>query len=175
MPLSLTQPADDSLDWGADVNKNFGDIETLVNAIETDLAAAEANIIANAAAIAVNAADLGAHNRGDAAADDWDEATLTADGAWHELDLSAKVPVGTSLVIFRLYAKDDIINSYMLFRKKGETNNVNVSNLRIAVANVHHTKDAFVFCDGDRKIEYFMSNVVWTSIGLTVAGSWKGG
>jgi hypothetical protein len=52
MTLSLNKPADDSVDWGDDVNQNFTDIEDAVNGLGTLAAQDAASVAINGGAIA---------------------------------------------------------------------------------------------------------------------------
>lgn len=111
-------------------------------------------------------------DRGDPAAPDWTEISLTKDGAWHDLDLSPIVPAGAIAVQLRCHLIDDVAGSLIIFRKNGNTNLYNCQSMSIQVANIPRDRCMTVFCDTNRVIEYFASGVVWTSIQLVVCGWW---
>ncbi len=111
-------------------------------------------------------------DRGDVGAWDFTHADLTKDNYWHDLDLSAIVPAGTTAVQLRVQIKDDSIARAIIFRKKGHTGFWNIARLRIQVANVEIEGDIMVPLDNDRKINYLATGAVWTLIGISVRGWW---
>lgn len=111
-------------------------------------------------------------NRGDPAAFDFTVIGFTCDGAWHDMNLSTIVPAGATLVAMRLLIKDDVVGSRITFRRRGDTNEYNVSDFFILTANQSQGHDMIVRCDGDRRIQYKASAVAWISISLCVKGWW---
>ena len=111
-------------------------------------------------------------DRGDPTAYDWTEATLTADGAWHDLDLSSIIDEGTKAVQLTVEGYDDSLNA-IYFRKKGNANSVSKASWYNPIINQTHSQDLIVACDINGVIEYWMSAVVWTSLDITVKGWWK--
>lgn len=113
------------------------------------------------------------HDRGDPAAHDYTQATLTTDGSWNNLDLSGIVPAGAKTVLLRVILRDGAIGQSLAFRKNGNANTVNAAEVVNQVANINLDTDVMVSCDTDRVIEYNGSNVVWDVIRMTVRGWWK--
>lgn len=107
------------------------------------------------------------NDRGDPAAVDYTEATLSLDNAWHTLDLSAIVGAIACLVHLRLYVFHASI-AYFFVRKNGNTNEFNAGQLTNP-ANAFDSDDLFVQSDDDGKIEYKGSAGI-TSLDVTVAG-----
>jgi hypothetical protein len=112
-------------------------------------------------------------DRGDVANADYTEATLTTNGAWHDLNLGTICPVGTKAILIELTIKDDAIGSYLQLRPNGYVNASNTSIIRVQVANLFDDKDAIISCDSNRVIEYWASNTTFTNIYVTVKGYWK--
>lgn len=109
-------------------------------------------------------------DRGDPAAPDKQAVDLTKDGAWHDWDLSAIVPANAKAVVFRVAMQDDAVASRIGFRQNGNANTVNVQWTDVHVANLTVNGNFIVACDGSRIVEYFVTNVVWTFIQITVVG-----
>lgn len=113
------------------------------------------------------------YDRGDVVNADYTEATLTTNGAWHDLDLSAICPQGTKAILIEMTIKDDANGNYIQLRPNGFTNSSNTSILRVQVANVFIDGDFIISCDTNRIIEYWATNTTFTNIYLTVKGYWK--
>lgn len=111
-------------------------------------------------------------DRGDPAAADWTKDTLTADGAFHDLDLSSIVPAGAKAVLISITVKDDAAGSRVLLRKNGNSNSWNVGVATTQVANLRHFEDVVIPCDTNRVIEYELTNTVWTEIYFLIKGWW---
>lgn len=111
-------------------------------------------------------------DRGDPAGADYTQATLTADGTWRDLNLSAIVPAGAHRV--RLYGqiKDGVAGRYIAFRKNGHVNNFNLLVVQENVANLDEYFQGEVECDTNRIIEYQISNAVIAAITVVVIGWW---
>jgi len=109
-------------------------------------------------------------DRGDLAAYDWTTGVFTTDALWHPLDCSAKVPVGTTHILFNLVVKDDLTSQHFFLRKYGNANNYNAGRLYTMVANEWAVQMMIVACDADRKVEYVAANTTWANIYLTVLG-----
>lgn len=111
-------------------------------------------------------------NRGDPANPDYTQATLTADGSWHELDLSSIVPDRAKAVVMVLRVRDDEVRNYLRFRRLGNINEDNVSELWTQVSNIFISKDLTIPLDENRKIEYNLQFTSFDLIWLTVKGWW---
>jgi len=113
---------------------------------------------------------LGYHDIGDSAAADFDEGDLTTDATWNDLDLSGIVGTGVKLVHLYIVIADDAAASIFAVKQKGNTNNWNAAYVRTQVANVYVDADVFVLTDEDGVIEYYGSNLAFTSIDIVVRG-----
>lgn len=108
-------------------------------------------------------------DRGDPAAVDWDETDLTADGAWHDLDLSSIVPAGAVCVMLRVRLEARVQSLH--FRKNGNSNEINTTGVETGGgAGIMH-QDLFVAPDSNAVIEYKLSGPI-TSAEITVGGWW---
>lgn len=111
-------------------------------------------------------------DRGDPSAVDFDEGDLTADGAWHTLDLSGIVPSGASVVFLSLLCRTSVAQAFAGFRKNGNVNIRNISYINTQVANIAIGYDLIVFCDSNRLIEYLLWPGSWTYLYITIKGWW---
>jgi len=109
-------------------------------------------------------------NRGDPAAWDWDKTDLTTDETWNDLDCSGVVPAGAKAVLLKAFISDDAVGSYLRFRRKGNSNDINRSEVRTYVISEYHFGDLVVPCDTDRFIQYYGKNVAFTAIYLVIGG-----
>jgi len=114
-------------------------------------------------------------SRGDPAVEaaDFTQATLTTDGTWRDLDLSAIVPAGVKLVELFVNCTDDVIGRVLKFRKKGSVSEYAISLIRTQVINLTNDANMQVECNTLRQIQYNATNAVWTAIGIFVLGYWK--
>lgn len=110
-------------------------------------------------------------DRGDPATSDWNQATLTLDGAWHELDISAIVPTNASAILFRGLMRDGAIAKRLGFRKAGHVNAFNTSIMYTQVADVFIQQDCIIAVTTNQKIEYIADAGI-DLIFLTIAGWW---
>ena len=108
-------------------------------------------------------------DRGDPAAVDFTEADLSLVTAWRDLSLSAIVPAGAKAVVIATTITDNLVGSRIKLRKNGNTNAINVAQLKTQVANNANNADKIVACDNDRKIEYDVT-VGTDDLNLTIAG-----
>lgn len=113
-------------------------------------------------------------DRGDPAVADWSKLTLTGDSAWHDLDLSSIVPIGTNFVLLRVAMDADNVDKKLSFRKKGHTGEVNIAECRVVVIDLPHHYGKTVAVSADRIIQYRLSTVVWRELLITVAGWYVG-
>ncbi len=117
------------------------------------------------------AAGGGFVDRGDLAAHDWTQATLTIDSAYHDLDLSGIIPLGTKLVLFRVRMSDDVTAQGFNLKTKGDVNEINRVESNTQVANIYIADDKFVVPDANRKVEYKITTGV-NNVYLNVGGWW---
>jgi hypothetical protein len=111
-------------------------------------------------------------DRGDPASDDF--TSFTQDTAWHDIDLSAIVPVNYRFVLLRFRGLSSNQTGYaIVFRRKGNVNSINNAFVLAAALGTWVYKDILVSCDTNRKIQYQINNTdVWQSIYLTVSAYW---
>jgi hypothetical protein len=112
-------------------------------------------------------------DRGNPANPDWTQLTITQDAAYHDLDLSGIVPIGTKAVLLTVGILSTSANRLLRFRKKGNSNNINITETRTQVANQAIYALVVVGVDENRLIEYYASNAAFTGINVTVSGWWK--
>jgi len=113
------------------------------------------------------------NDRGDPSSWDFSKTDFTADGGYHVLDLSSKVPEGTTLVHLLVHALTAYNNSLIIFRKNGNINDVNREIIYVRHGNNTYLESKWVACDADRKIEYWTTDVVWVSLDVMVRGWFK--
>jgi len=111
-------------------------------------------------------------NRGDPSAFDFTQANLTADGAWNDLDLSSIVPAGAIAVLLLVNLNENSIGPKIKFRKNGNANNINISEIYPQVSGLDISKEITVFLDTNRVIEYLLSVTGWDQINIVVRGWW---
>lgn len=104
-------------------------------------------------------------DRGDPAAPDWTEATLTADGSWHTLDLAGIVgeAVGSNLVHLRLGTRMEIDPHGELIMSLRTKGNVNVHNAVMrfeGTVGITVDEDCWVFMNADAQIEYSIISTI---------------
>ena len=100
-------------------------------------------------------------------------ASLTTDGAYHDLDLSLIIPNGTVAVLLRVALIDDAAGSYILFRKEGDANVDRVMVVRSQVANVWNEGDGIMPIGESKKLQYATSNLTFSDMLIVVKGWWK--
>lgn len=107
---------------------------------------------------------------GDLAAFHFELAAFTTDGTWRDLDLSAIIPEGVSMVHVRASVTDDAVGSIFGLRKNGLSNGVNVQLVATQVANQLIEMNAWIPVGSDRIIEYYGSNLAFVSINVAILG-----
>lgn len=93
---------------------------------------------------------------------------LTADGDWHDLDLSSIVPSGTISVSMHARLASATVSAQLHMREKGNSNFINNSFMPIQVANITIGYTDTVKVDSNRVIEYWLHNSVWTTVDLII-------
>lgn len=114
------------------------------------------------------AGSTGLIDNGDLAAFSFTVGNFIADGSWHELDLSTKVPEGTYAVGLMVQVLDEVIDSAINFRTNGNSNAINVKRVSTQVINIQNEAHFIVFCDENRKIEYACSIDFFTAINVAI-------
>lgn len=107
--------------------------------------------------------------RAEQTAYDYDQTSLTKDGAWHDLDLSAIIPASAKLVLLRVGASYTAGGSYFRIGKQGDTNSFSVVNVATQVANIINEQTALVPVV-NQKIRYWCTAVSFSSLRLLVLG-----
>lgn len=118
---------------------------------------------------------VGYYDRGDPGIWDWQLVDLIADNAWHDLDLSAIVPAGATIVRFQTIFRSTSTNSRFMIREKGNVNSFNVSSIGIQLGNETLEEQLFCAPDADRVIQYRFVSPVPSFFRMTVCGWWMGG
>lgn len=111
-------------------------------------------------------------SRGDASDIDWNASDFTTNGAWHDLDCSSIVPAGIRAILARVVVKTAGSGNVLAIRKNGFTNQVNYFRVITQVANVNLEVTAILECDSDRVVEYWATNVSWTTLNVAIRGWW---
>ena len=120
----------------------------------------------------VDAAGGGFVDRGDPTGFDWDQTDLSVQNdTWNDLDLSAIVPAGAKLVLFRTLIKDASVNVVVYLREKGNVDAYNATDTRTQVSNVYLAGEALVACGSDRVVEYRITAAI-DYLGFLVKGWW---
>lgn len=111
-------------------------------------------------------------DRGDPAAFDFVHGTLTIDNTWHDLSLASIVPAGAIAVALYISIWSDAVNTVIAFRKKGNSNEFNLSKHITQVANIYNFSDLMVIPDSNRIIQYKGASGGNQEIDITVKGWW---
>ena len=114
--------------------------------------------------------NMGFQDAGDTAAVAYALGSLTTDGAWHELSLKDTIGVDAKVVYLKITLQDDAADSTILFRKDGNANEVNISEVKTQVVNQSVSYDIAVPVGNDGKIEYKGSNLVFNTIDIVIKG-----
>lgn len=112
-------------------------------------------------------------DRGDPDAYDYTHVTLTADAAWHDLDLSAIVTDDDAVLVhLGVWVKDAAANKLIRFRKNGNAYAANVAGMYTEEPNTYMTGSTMVACDVNQVIEYYISAAI-SEIYVVVRGWFK--
>ncbi len=111
-------------------------------------------------------------DRGDPASSDFEHTDLTRDAAWHAMDLSSIVSSNAIAISLSLKVSNSAANTYMGFRKNGNTNALTSILTRVQVAGIANDATVVVACDSNQVIEYIASATGWATIRVTVLGWW---
>lgn len=113
-------------------------------------------------------------DRGDPSSLDLDVGSMTVDSNWYDWDLSSVVPAGAIAVELRIYQTSDAAARRLLFRKKGNSNELNIIAHKHIVANGTEMWQGKCFCNSARVIQYFVTGASgnWANIGITIRGWW---
>jgi len=111
-------------------------------------------------------------DRGDPSSYDYAKEDLTIDGAWHDMDLSGIVPAGAKAVFIIGHLQGNGADWTIMFRKKGNVNEVNHGGMETLRANVERHRSSIIALDTNRVIQYKVDNQAWTTLDLAVRGWW---
>jgi len=110
------------------------------------------------------------HSRGDPATFDFNQAVLSTDGDWHDLDLSAIIPTGRPLVNLYVVINDSVVGASIKFRSKDITNLINIELVNILIADQDTHYSVMVQADAAGLISYWGSAIAFTKIDIGVCG-----
>jgi len=114
---------------------------------------------------------LGFVDRGDPATSDWVVGDLTADGNFYDLDCSGVVPAGAKSIIFRIMIKDNVTESYIQMRKKGNSNTIVAPTVRAQAAGLMNDGFVIIACDVNRTVEYrALGDGALTTLSIIILG-----
>jgi len=100
-------------------------------------------------------------------------ADLISDYTWRDLNFGNVVPTGATVILLRVVVSASSVGGTLAFRKNGNIYTGNAGKALIYNAGTGTQVDILVACDVNRKVEYRLDNITWTSIGIIVAGWWK--
>ena len=109
-------------------------------------------------------------DRGNVASADFSAGDLTKDGAWHDLDLSGIIPAGTKRVMLRVQIIALATIGVMKVKTKGNAQDVNVDIASMETNGFPENTTLLVVPDADGIVEYWMTNVTYITVLVTVAG-----
>ncbi len=103
---------------------------------------------------------------------DFEIGDFITDETWRDLDLSGIIDVNAVCVVLTLKIQQTALGSYVAFRKKGDTDAFTAITTRIQSTTIAFDNSVVVPCSSDRKIQYLIKDVVWTTVRATVSGWW---
>jgi len=109
-------------------------------------------------------------DRGDPSAFDFNEANLTEDGTWRELDLSGVVGEAVRLVMLAVMLNATEVGKRAMFRTCGNSNERNADVMYTIKADANRSSTIWVQTDATGKIEYNIQAATWGGITITVRG-----
>lgn len=107
--------------------------------------------------------------RGDPAAWDWTQATLTADETWRTISLAAIIPTNAKLVHLRLQGNGLNDEMFLGIKKVGIANNINCLLVRCLGGYTTYEAEGIVVCTG-QQISYAATVNTWAVLGIVVLG-----
>jgi len=111
-------------------------------------------------------------DRGDPAVYDYAKEDLTIDGTWHDMDLSGIVSAKAKAVFIIGHLQGNGIDWTIMFRKKGNVNEVVHGGMETIRANVERHRSSIVALDDNRVIQYKIDNQAWDILDLAVKAWW---
>lgn len=113
------------------------------------------------------------YDKGDVAVYDYTTATLTADGTWHNLDISGHVGIGRKLVLIQGHLNENAGGKALKMRTKGNTNEINIAECHTEVADKTCDHNYWVYTDINGIIQYNIDVATWSIIDLVIRGFFK--
>lgn len=110
-------------------------------------------------------------SRGNPAAWDWTQATLTLDGTDQTLDLSSIIPVRAKIVQFHCMASNTVTGKHFTIRPYGNTNSINIIGLVTTVIGGAVYMDNGIECVAQKVTYKGTGGGAWT-LNLVVRGWW---
>lgn len=153
----------DSFDYTADIQLSNG--ATISNSTAGEINIGSATLISTIAAENLI-------ERSGTASYDFDVSDFTADAAWHDLDLSGILPVGTYAFLVAIVTQCDAAGERFVLIKKGNSAYENKFQTRSQIANVKNDGYGIVFCDSNRKCEYLLDVATWALLNIVIIGWW---
>lgn len=115
--------------------------------------------------------DLTFYDRGDAGGADLAFASMTADFAYHDWNLSSIIPAGTKLVLLRVWRmKSSSADDEIKFRPKGGEDEYNVTFVSVNLSAEDTYETCLVVPDADRIIQYALRSTF--SDANFIVGGW---
>lgn len=111
-------------------------------------------------------------DRGDPDNYDFVLGDLSVDGGWHDLDLSAIIPITAKAVLIMGMIEGTNVNWNITFRRKGNTNEYNHDMMSTLRAGVLRHRDNIVSVGPNRVIEYRVDDEAWSELNLIIRGWW---
>lgn len=109
-------------------------------------------------------------DRGDIETVDYLITDFTKDGAWHDLDLSSKIPVNAVMVYMLVAIKSNTVNHFVKFRTNGFVNAFNLVSFYTQVIDVYNYINVFIKPDVNGIIEYKSTIDETGELAVTILG-----
>jgi len=113
------------------------------------------------------------YDRGNIVSLDYTKDVLTADGNWHDLDISGIIGIGEKLVLIQGYLKENAGGNGMKMRTKGYTNEINVAECKTQVADKICDHSYWLNTNLLGIIQYNIDIATWANIDLAIRGFFK--
>ena len=111
-------------------------------------------------------------SRGDYSANDFTQDTLTHDGAWHLLDLSALVPANAKVVKLLLYANHATAGSQLRMGPYYATSHYDYTASKVYVSSMAVRQYQEFPIDSTRTVFYWLDNLSGWDVSIDVVGWW---
>ena len=107
-------------------------------------------------------------NRGDVSDMDFDQADLTKDAAWHDLDFSAIVPEGATFIQLEIEVRHASAMQLFKVKEKDYVSGYVNHKIHVQAGNVYHSSRIWIGVNAGRIIEYNAATGEWDRINITV-------